>query len=218
MTPLLKPATARIIRISSEKIGEEKLRLIADTVKQGGIIVYPTDTFYGLGANCFSGEALQRIYRIKDRQLGKPFPVLISDPNMVKKLAAEMPSAFVPITAKFWPGSLTLVIRAAAGLPAELVGARRTIGIRLPNVTWLRELIRKAGVPIIATSANISGEGEIDSAEEVIRQFRNKVDLIVDGGRTPGGRPSTVLDLTGETPVILREGAITKEEIQRVLF
>ena len=217
MNPFPKPATARIIKISSKKIEEEKVRLIANTLKQGGVIAYPTDTFYGLGADCFSAEALQRIYRIKKREARKPFPVLISDLPMVKDLAAEIPAAFRALTAKFWPGPLTLVIKAAARLPAELVGVNRTIGIRLPNVTWLRELIRKVGFPIIATSANISGAGEIDSAEEVIRQFQDKVDLIVDGGRTPGGRPSTVVDLTGERPVVVREGAILRTALERLI-
>lgn len=216
MTPSPNPA-ALVVKVSRLRMNREELRLIADTLKQGGVIVYPTDTFYGLGANCFSGKALQRVYRIKKRQPGKPFPVLISNLNMVMRLAAEMPSAFAPITAKFWPGPLTLVVKAASGLPAELVGAKWTIGIRLPAVPWLRELIRRAGFPLVATSANISGEGEIDSAEEAIRQFKNKVDLIVDAGRTPGGRPSTVLDLTRKRPVILREGAITKAEIEEFL-
>jgi L-threonylcarbamoyladenylate synthase len=218
MNPSPKPAIARIIKISSKKIEEGKVRSIARVLRDGEVIVYPTDTFYGLGGDCFSVQALQRIYRIKKRVPRRPFPVLISDVHMVKDLATEVPVALKALAARFWPGPLTLVLRAAAGFPAELVGANRTIGIRLPNVAWLRELIRRVGFPIIATSANISGAGEIDSAEEVIRQFQDKVDLIVDGGRTPGGRPSTVVDLTGETPVFLREGAISKEEIQSFLF
>jgi L-threonylcarbamoyladenylate synthase len=213
-----KSGLALVIKISSEKIQEEEIRLISNILRQGAVIAYPTDTFYGLGANVFSRQALERIHRIKKRQASKPMPVLVSDLEMAKSLIAEIPSLFGPSTEKFWPGPLTLVIKAAAGLPAELVGAKRTIGIRLPNVTWLRDLIHRAGFPIVATSANISGAGEIDSAEEVIRQFKEKVDLIADAGRTPGGRPSTVLDLTGKRPVILREGAIPKAEIQRLLF
>jgi len=214
MAPSSQPAKARIIKISSRKIEEKGVRLIAGILRQGGVIVYPTDTFYGLGANIFSGRAVKRIYQIKSREESKPMPVLVSDFDMAKSLAAEIPPLFGPITAKLWPGPLTLNLTAAARVPAGLAGANRTIGIRLPNVTWLRELISQAGFPMIATSANISGAGEIDSAKEVIRQFRGKVDLIIDGGRTPGGKPSTVVDLTGEWPVILREGAISKEQIQ----
>jgi len=217
MTPPLKPAKARILKITSGTIEEKEMRLIAKTLREGGVIAYPTDTFYGLGADCFSGEALQRIYRIKHRDPVKPSPVLVSDLSMVRDLAAEIPAAFRTLSAEFWPGPLTLIIKAAARLPAELSGPNQTIGIRLPNVTWLRELIRQLGFPILATSANISGAGEIDLAEEVIRQFQDKVDLIVDGGRTPGGRPSTVVDLTGKRPVILREGAIAKEKIREIL-
>ena len=208
---------ARIIKISSRKFEDKKIHIIATVLEEGGIIAYPTDTFYGLGADCFSAQARQRIYQIKKREPNKPFPILISDIRMVKDLAEEIPAAFSVLTAQFWPGPLTLVMKAAARLPAELVGPNRTIGIRLPDVTWLRDLIRQVGLPIIATSANIAGAGEIETAEEVIRQFKNKVDLIVDGGRTPGGRPSTVVDLTGERPAILREGAVLRTAVERLI-
>jgi len=217
MVPYSQSAAARIIKISSRKIEAQKMRLIADTLRQGGVVAYPTDTFYGLGATIFSVPAVKRIYRIKKREESRPMPVLVSDFEMAKSLAGEIPPMFSPITTKFWPGSLTIVVKAAARLPDGIVGPNRTIGIRLPNVPWLRKLIRQVGFPIIATSANISGAGEIDSPEEVIRQFKNKVDLIVDGGRTPGRRPSTVVDLTGERPIILRQGVISKTALKKLI-
>jgi L-threonylcarbamoyladenylate synthase len=112
---------------------------------------------------------------------------------------------------------LTLVLKAASHLPPELVGPGGTIGVRLPAVAWLQALIRETGVALVTTSANISGEGELDSAEEVIGLFKGKVDLIVNGGRTPGGKPSTVVDLTGEKPILIREGVLGRKAMGEFL-
>jgi L-threonylcarbamoyladenylate synthase len=209
--------TAPVLKISPAEVESRKIRLIARILRQGSIIAFPTDTFYGLGADCFSGPALQRIYQIKKRQPLKPMPVLISDINQVSILAAEIPPVFDRLADALWPGPLTLILKAARGLPSILTGQKQTIGIRLPAVSWLRELVRQTGSPVVATSANISGETEIDSAEDVVRQFQRKVDLIVDGGRTPGGRPSTVVDVSLDKPVIVRAGAIPEAEINKIL-
>ncbi len=209
--------TAPILKISPGKVESRDIRLIARILRNGRIIAFPTDTFYGLGADCFSSSALQRIYQIKKRQPLKPMPVLISDINQVIALAEKIPAVFASLADAIWPGPLTLVLKAARGLPPILTGQRQTIGIRLPAVSWLRELVRQTGSPVVATSANISGETEIDSAEDVIRQFQRRVDLIVDGGRTPGGRPSTVVDVSGDIPLIIRAGAVPEAEIKKIL-
>lgn len=214
------PKTGRmapIIKLTPEKVDSEKIVLIAQALRKGAIIAYPTDTFYGLGADCHSVPSLRRIYRIKQRQPLKPMPVLVSNISQVKGLAAEIPPIFDRLTDAFWPGPLTLVLKAARSLSPVLAGPNQTIGLRLPAVAWLRELVRQSGSPIVATSANISGEREIDSGDEVIRQFRRRVDLIVDGGRTPGGRPSTVVDVSGDIPQIIRVGAVPEVDIRRVL-
>jgi L-threonylcarbamoyladenylate synthase len=182
-----------------------------------GVIVYPTETFYGLGANCLSRRALRRIFEIKKRPAEKGLPVLVPDLAMAKRLTAETPPAFEALTVRFWPGPLTVILKAAPALPAELVGPGRTIGVRLPAVGWLQELIRETGAPLVTTSANISGQGEIESPEQVRRVFEGKVDLILDGGRTPGAKPSTVIDLTGEKPVLVREGVVGKKELEEFL-
>ena len=191
------------------------IRDIARVLAGNGVIVYPTDTFYGLGANCLSEKALHRIFEIKKRPGFKGLPVLVSDLEMAKGMTAGLPPVFYALASRFWPGPLTIVLKAASHLPAELVGPGRTIGIRLPAVPWLQALIRETGVALVTTSANISGEGEIDSAQEVIRVFKGKVDLIVDGGQTPGGKPSTVIDLTGEKPILIREGVLGKKELEK---
>lgn len=208
---------ALIVPIPSANVGPTEIRPVIDVLRRGGIIAYPTDTFYGLGCDAFSGEAVRKIAAIKEREVGKPMPCLISDIDMAERLTAELTPLFRPLTARFWPGPLTVVLKAAAGFPTELVGQKRTIGLRLPDVPWLREFIRRAGFPLVATSANISGAREIDSAEDVIRQFDTCVDVIIDGGRTPGGRPSTVIDLTAAKPVILREGAVPAGKLDQFL-
>ncbi len=208
---------ARIVKIDMAIVGADIIQDIALTFQQGGVAVYPTDTFYGLGADCFSREALSRIYEIKGRPHAKALLVLVSDAAMVRQLAGEIPPALDRLSEGFWPGPMTVILKAAPSLPAELIGPGRTIGIRLPALGWLRELVRVAGFPVVATSANISGAREIDSGEAAVREFSEKVDLIVDGGKTAGGRPSTVVDLTSGHPVLRREGAIPKEKIQKVI-
>lgn len=205
----------RILKLNPAEIDPEKIRIIAGTISRDGVIVYPTDTFYGLGAGCFSGKAVRRIFRLKKRPFAKALPVLISDPAMARGIAASIPAVFDELTACFWPGPLTLVLHAARHLPGELVGPGRTIGVRMPAVAWLRELVSEMGVPITATSANISGEGEIASSERVIQVFRNRVELIVDGGEAPAGRLSTVVDLTLDKPRLVREGALPEEKLRK---
>ena len=203
----------RILQIDPNAVKPDDIREIARILALDGVIVYPTDTFYGLGAICLSEQALSRIFQMKKRPGSKGLPVLVSDLEMAKGLAAEAPPAFHPLVSRFWPGPLTVVLKAASDLPPKLVGPGRTIGIRLPAVAWLRKLIRDIGQPLVTTSANISGQAEIESAEEAIRLFNGKVELIIDGRRTPGGKPSTVVDLTSEKPVLVREGVIGKESL-----
>ncbi|HCS49162.1 MAG TPA: threonylcarbamoyl-AMP synthase [Candidatus Aminicenantes bacterium] len=205
----------RSLKINPNAVEPAMIRDIARVLAGNGVIVYPTDTFYGLGAKCFSQKALHRIFEIKKRPGFKGLPVLVSDLEMAKGMTAGLPPVFYALASRFWPGPLTIVLKAASHLPAELVGPGRTIGIRLPAVAWLQALIRETGVALVTTSANISGEGEIDSAQEVIRVFKGKVDLIVDGGQTPGGKPSTVIDLTGEKPILIREGVLGRKELEK---
>jgi len=207
----------RVLKIDPDAVSSGVIREIAGILAGNGVIAYPTDTFYGLGANCFSQKALQKIFEIKKRPGFKGLPVLVSGLEMAEGMAAELPPIFHTLASRFWPGPLTLVLKAASHLPAELVGPGRTIGVRLPAFPWLQALIQETGVALVTTSANISGEGEIDLAEEVIHVFKGKVELIVDGGRTPGGKPSTVVDLTGEKPILIREGVIGKKALGKFL-
>lgn len=213
----MKKIVTEIVKINPAHPEPDTLAVICRTLKAKGVMAYPTETFYGLGGDCFDKEVIKRIYDLKKRETAKPFPIIVSDTTMAANLSSEIPPSFTPLTNRFWPGPLTLVLKASPLFPRELVGNRRSIGMRVPGVLWLQELVRCVGFPLIATSANIAGEGEISLPEEIIRIFDGKVELIIDGGKTPGRLPSTVVDLTSETPALLREGAIPGDEIRKAL-
>ncbi len=207
----------QVIKIEAGKYSCNELSVVVSVLKKDGLIVYPTETFYGLGANCFSPGAVKKIFALKRRDRAKPLPVVISDRGMLDSVVAEIPPVAEPFLRKYWPGPLTLIFPAHPLLPKEVLGATRSIGVRLPAHAGLRDLVKKAGFPITATSANISGKGELSDPKSVFDTFVGKVDCIVDGGKTKGGRPSTVIDLTSPEPRILREGAIPASELQKWL-
>ncbi len=207
----------QVIKIVTDSYPFKDLVQIVSILKNDGLIVYPTETFYGLGANCLSLEAVKKIFALKKRDRGKPLPVVVSDLEMLDSLIDEIPSAAEPFLERFWPGPLTLIFPANALLPRELIGAGQTVGVRLPAHAGLRDLVKNAGFPITATSANISGEEEISDPKKVYDTFLGKVDCIIDGGKTTGGRPSTVIDLTSRTPRVIREGAIPLSKLKQWL-
>ena len=203
-----------ILRLDPKKTPSKAIRRMARILRSGGLIVFPTDTFYGLGGDGFSPAVIRSIFSLKLRDTSRPLLVLISDLEMVRPLARDIPPVFWKIAEEFWPGPLTIALWASAAVPRELLGGGESLAVRLPAVFWLRELVREAGVPVIATSANISGEGEISTAEQAQRIFAGKVEMIVDGGLTPGGAPSTVLDLTAALPRIVRQGAVSTSRLK----
>jgi L-threonylcarbamoyladenylate synthase len=211
------PKQTQIIEIKPGPVDAAKIAKIADILHKDGVMAYPTDTFYGLGAGAYSDRAIRKIYLLKKRERGKPLSVVISGIDMAEKVAASLPPAFSDLSRKFWPGPLTLVIKAKPLFPPQMLGPGGSLALRLPDVPWLLELVRQMDVPITATSANISGDKEIDTRGEVIEIFSGKVDLIVDGGKTPGGLVSTIVDLTSAKPRVLREGAVPSERLRRYL-
>ncbi|UCC41663.1 MAG: threonylcarbamoyl-AMP synthase [Candidatus Aminicenantes bacterium] len=207
----------QIVKIAPHMIELEKIKVIAEILQREGIIAYPTDTFYGLGANCFSENAIQRIYKLKGRKPSKPLSIVVSDIEMMQEIVFNIPHVFWQIADEFWPGPLTIILQASAKFSEYLLGAGASIGIRLPDMSWLRKLVRENGIPITATSANISGERGFTRIEEVKETFYGKVDLIVDGGETRGKLPSTVIDLTSEKLKILRVGAVSRNQLKKFL-
>jgi L-threonylcarbamoyladenylate synthase len=201
---------SRIIRLRNGVIEPSILAEIAVLLRADGVMAYPTDTFYGLGVNAFSAAAVAKIYALKRRDRGKPLSIVVAQ---ARSAARDLPPALEILARAFWPGPLTLVLNAAPAFPAEMLGAGGTIALRVPALPWLCDLLGRAGFPLTATSANLSGEGELDDPEAVRRLFKGRTDLIIDGGRTPGGAPSTIVDLTGGAPRLLRPGAIPWDRI-----
>jgi L-threonylcarbamoyladenylate synthase len=186
-----------------------------DVLTGGGLVAFPTDTVYGLGALAFDANAVSKIYMAKGRGQEKAIPILISDLDQIHRVAAGVNRLAVTLGKKFWPGPLTIVVPRHSSIP-DVVSPLPTVGVRIPNLNVTRELLRLTG-PLAVTSANASGQTSPSTAKGVQAQLDGKIPLILDGGVTPGGIPSTVVDCTGEEPVILREGPITLEQIQSAL-
>jgi L-threonylcarbamoyladenylate synthase len=206
----------KIIKISPGIIAIDKIDEIVEVLRRDGVIVYPTETFYGLGANVFSARAIQEVYRLKKREAIKPLSVVISDISMLDQIVSEIPPLFRPLISEYWPGPLTIILKASSEVPKELQG-EGTIGVRLTGHKWVRSLVSQAHFPITATSANISGEKEISSPHLATELYMGKVDLIVDGGVTQGIVPSTVVDMSGGEPCLVREGEISSSQLKKFL-
>lgn len=180
-----------------------------EIIKQGGVIAFRTDTFYGLGADPFNAAAVARIKELKGREDDKPILLLISDASEIDRLIVEQSQQFQELAAKFWPGPLTIIGKAVSNLPEEITAGTGTVGVRLPADEGVRELVRTCGGVLTATSANPSGRAPARSAEEVQSYFPEGLDLIIDGGHVTAIEPSTVVDATTSLPRVIREGAIS---------
>ena len=180
----------------------------ADIVARGGVIAFRTDTFYGLGADPFNREAVNKIKQLKDREDSKPILIIISDQDQVERLIAEVLPAFQDLARSFWPEPLTLIGKAHANVPEEVTAGTKTVGVRLPNDDRVRALVRACGGALTATSANPSRAAPAGNAQAVQDYFGDGVDLIVDGGDTTSDQPSTVVDVTSGRPKLIREGVI----------
>lgn len=184
-------------------------------LKAGGLVAFPTDTVYGLGAMAFDDHAVRSLYPVKDRQLEKAIPVLLADPDDLDLVAEKVPDLARRLAELFWPGPLTLVVPKVRTLP-ESVSATGAVGVRIPDLALARAILRAAG-PLAVTSANRSGQESPTSAENVLRELRGRIPLILDGGSTPGGVPSTVVDCTKGDLVIVRVGPLSEKDLRLAL-
>jgi L-threonylcarbamoyladenylate synthase len=196
---------------------ERTRELAALTIAAGGVLAFRTDTFYGLGADPFNPTALRKIYALKGREEGKPLLVIISDTAMIERLIAAQSKLFEAVAARHWPGPITLVGKACLDIPQELTAGTGTIGVRLPDDDAVRDFVRAMGGALTATSANPSGTPPARTATEVAGYFPTVLDLIIDTGPANGGLPSTVLDASGPTARLIREGAVTRAELEATL-
>lgn len=187
---------------------------IAEVINAGGIIAFRTDTFYGLGANPFDASAVRKIRQLKGREDDKPILVLISDRAHLHRAIHGASRSFEAISEKFWPGPITIIGAAAAGIPDELTAGTKTLGVRLPDDDKVRALVESCGGMLTATSANPSGQPAARTASEVERYFGDELNLIIDGGAAKSDQPSTVIDATGDEIKMIREGVIPWAQIQ----
>ena len=196
---------------------DETRKLAAEIISNGGLIAFRTDTFYGVGADPLNASAVGKIKTLKGRDEGKPILLLIADLADAEALLASQPKAFEILSRAIWPGPLTIVVPAVDGLPDELTAGTGTVGVRLPGSEEVRGLVRECGGRLTATSANPSGREAAKCAADVSEYFATGLDLIVDGGEVTATQPSTVIDVTGSVPRLLREGAVSRNEIEGAL-
>jgi len=189
----------------------------AKLIRAGGVVAIPTDTLYGLAANPFSEEAVLRVFAAKGRPADRPLPLVAADVGQIEAHLGRLPPRAAALAARFWPGPLTLVIAAPAGLAPQVTAGTGSVGVRVPAAAVARAVSLAVGHPITATSANISDEpGTADPA--VVEASRgDRIDLLIDGGTTPGGPASTIVDMTVNPPALVRAGAISWEQVQACL-
>ena len=184
-------------------------------VREGGIIAYPTETFYGLGVDAFNAAAVKRLVKLKARPGLKAISIIIKDACVLNTVVSEIPPEATRLIKRFWPGPLTIVFKAVEGLPGALTGENATIGVRVSAHPTAARLAAELSVPLTATSANPSGDPPPVTPEEVLSYFDGALDVLIDGGRLPGRLASTVVDVTGAEVKLLRAGAIDEHELRQ---
>lgn len=186
----------------------EALRLL----QRGAAIGFPTDTVYGVGADGLSAAAVLQLFAIKVRPRTQAIPLLLADPVDLHAVSAALPDHALALAERYWPGGLTLVVPAAPHLPNELLAGGTSVAVRVPDHAGLRDLIRQLGHPLAATSANLHGQPNPRTAQDVVAQLGERLPLVLDGGATPGDVASTIVDVTGPAPRVLRQGVVRLED------
>ena len=202
------------IKINSKRLKKDIILKAVSVLKKGGVIALPTETVYGLVGCLFSKKAIEKIYKIKGRNFSKPLSVFVPDIDKISLYVEEFPDFAYKLMKEFCPGPLTVVFRKKVGLDVPF--KTQTLGFRVPDHPVPLALVRECG-PLASTSANISGREEALNAEEVKKYFDERINLVLDGGQTILQTPSTVVDCTGNSPKIIREGKITKKDIGKVI-
>ena len=207
----------QIIRVVSEEKRNAGLKKAADVILSGGLVAYPTESFYGLAVNAMDVKAIERLFELKKRGRDQPVLILIPSKDVLCQYVTSIPRIAHQLIGRFWPGGLTLVFNAAPAIPSSLTGGTGKIGIRHSNHDIATRLTRISGVPITGTSANISGQPPSVNAREVFQSIGKDVDIILDGGETKGAPGSTLLDITTTPPTIIREGMIDREKLKEFI-
>jgi L-threonylcarbamoyladenylate synthase len=209
-------ATQRI-KINGNSPDAQTLEIASEAILQGKVIAIPTDTYYALAADPFNLKAVDRIFQTKGRLSWKPLLLLIDSVEQAEAISQDIPDLFYQIAEEFWPGPLTIVLPAGKNVPLKVTGGTGTVGVRIPSCYFARMLSNALNIPLIGTSANLSNHPACASADEVIQQLEGRIDLVIDGGASPAKSASTLLDLTKSDPHLLREGAISAEQLKKYL-
>ena len=207
----------KIIKIDPHKIDTLLLSEAADVIKHGGLVAFPTETVYGLGADTFNDAAVRKIFEAKGRPVDNPLISHISKIEDIELFAREIPQSAIKLANEFWGGPLTMILKKRTGIPDSVTASLDTVAIRLPSHSIANELIRLSGTAIAAPSANLSGSPSPTTARHCIDDLRGRVDMIIDGGDSIIGIESTVIDLSVEVPTVLRPGMISAEELREVI-
>lgn len=207
----------RIVKIDKENIDDNLISEAASFIKEGKLVAFPTETVYGLGANGLDQEAIIKIFKAKGRPQDNPLILHIHSIEQLKSLVEEIPEIAHECIKRFWPGPLTMIFKRSSIVPDMITAGLETVAIRMPDHKIALELIKYARTPIAAPSANLSGKPSPTSAKHVIEDLSGKVDMIIDGGNTGVGLESTVLDLSGDVPIILRPGGVTLEDLKEFI-
>lgn len=200
-----------------KNIDLDKLKEISKIIKNGGIVVFPTETVYGIGTNGLNKESISRLYEVKQRPINKPISLLVSSIEMAETIAKDITDMEYKLMEKFFPGPLTIILKKKTIVPDNLTNNNDTVGIRMPDNIIAKKLIEYSNVPIATPSANISGKPSGTDINTIMNDFKDKVDYYIDGGKSKLGIGSTIVKLENGYPVILREGSISKKQILECL-
>ncbi len=187
---------------------EEIIVEVLKILKRGGIVAYPTESFYALGVMAYDEAAVKRLYMLKKRPQKKAMPIIVGSEEILKSIARFIPQQAEELMRKYWPGPLTIIFDAKDNLPKLLTSSENKIAVRIPGESLALHLAKAANFPITATSANISGMPPARTSEDVLHYFGENIDLVIHGPETPGGKPSTIIDATVTPPKVLREGSV----------
>lgn len=193
-----------------------ELKEPVEIIKDGGIVIFPTETVYGIGVNAFNEEAIEKLYEIKQRPLSQAISLLVSDMDMINKVAKDITELEYKLMERFFPGPLTIILKKKEIVPNIVTANQDTVGIRMPSGEIARKLVEYAKVPIAAPSANITGKPAGTDIQDIIQDFEGKVDYIIDGGKSQIGKASTIIKVIDNVPHILRNGSITAEQIAEI--
>ena len=207
----------KVIKVSANNPQPEAIRLAADAIRRGELVVFPTETVYGLAADALNDFAVRRVFEVKGRYHSLPLPVQVASVADLPKVASEIPEAAAKLAEAFWPGPLTLVLPKNESVSALIGAGSNTVGVRIPDHPVALALLREVGTPIVATSANVSGEEPAVQAACAVRRLGNAVAIVLDAGECKLGKASTVVDVSVYPPRIVRHGAISVAEILKVV-